>query len=58
MDDAATGSGSAASKAPFDMITVIAGLEMTLTDLGYPVKAGDGTRAATQLARELAVQQG
>jgi aspartate aminotransferase-like enzyme len=37
----------------FDMITVIAGLEMTLADLGYPVKTGEGTRAATEVARGL-----
>ena len=36
----------------FDMITVVAALELTLADLGYPVKIGEGTRAATQVLRE------
>jgi aspartate aminotransferase-like enzyme len=36
----------------FDVITVVAAVEMALADLGYPVKAGEGTRAATELLRE------
>ncbi len=36
----------------FDMITVVAALELALADLGYPVKIGEGTRAATQMLRE------
>ncbi len=36
----------------FDIITVVAALELTLADLGYPVKIGEGTRAATQMLRE------
>ncbi len=37
----------------FDMITVVAALELALADLGYPVKIGEGTRAATEVLREL-----
>jgi len=37
----------------FDMISVIAAIEMTLAALSYPVKIGEGTRAATQMLREL-----
>jgi aspartate aminotransferase-like enzyme len=37
----------------FDMITVVAALEMALAQLGYPVKIGEGTGAATQMLREL-----
>ena len=29
----------------FDMISAVAGVEMTLADLGHPVRIGDGTRA-------------
>ena len=36
----------------FDMITMVSALEMTLADLGYPVKTGDGTRRATEVARD------
>ena len=37
----------------FDMLTVVAALEMALLDLGYPAKLGEGTRTVTQLLREL-----
>ena len=37
----------------FDMISVIAAIELTLAALSYPVKIGEGTRAATQMLREL-----
>jgi len=37
----------------FDMLSAVAGLEMTLADLGYPVKLGEGTRAATERLREM-----
>ncbi len=37
----------------FDMLTAIAALEMTLADLGYPVKLGEGTRTATEQLRAL-----
>jgi len=37
----------------FDTITAIVALEMALADLGYPVKIGEGSRAATQMLREL-----
>jgi aspartate aminotransferase-like enzyme len=37
----------------FDMLSAIAGLEMVLADLGYPVKLGEGTRAATERLREM-----
>jgi aspartate aminotransferase-like enzyme len=39
----------------FDMLTVVAALEMVLLDLGYPAKLGEGTRTATQLLRELSL---
>ena len=37
----------------FDMLSVVAGIEMALADLGYPVKLGEGTRAATERLREM-----
>ena len=37
----------------FDMIVAIAALEMALADLGVPVKVGEGTRAATEILRDL-----
>ena len=37
----------------FDTITAIVALEMALADIGYPVKIGEGSRAATQMLREL-----
>lgn len=37
----------------FDMLSAVAGLEMSLADLGYPVKLGEGTRAATERLREM-----
>ncbi len=37
----------------YDMLTAIAALEMTLADLGYPVKLGEGTRTATEQLRAL-----
>ncbi len=37
----------------FDMLSAVAGLEMALADLGYPVKFGEGTRAATERLREM-----
>ena len=36
----------------FDMITVVAALELALAELGYPAKIGEGTRAATEVLRE------
>jgi aspartate aminotransferase-like enzyme len=42
----------------FDMLSVIAALEMALQDLGYPVKLGEGTRTATELLREFSLQDG
>lgn len=33
----------------FDIITVISGLELALKDLGYPVKLGEGVRAAQEV---------
>ena len=38
----------------FDTLSAIAAIEMSLADLGYPVKIGEGSRAATQLLREFA----
>ena len=32
----------------FDMISAVAAVEMTLADLGHPVRIGDGTRAMTE----------
>ncbi len=42
----------------FDMLAVIAALEMALLDLGYPAKIGEGTRTMTQLLRELSLEEG
>ena len=36
----------------FDTLAFIAAVEMTLADLGYPVKLGEGTRAATEILRD------
>ncbi len=36
----------------FDTLGAIAAVEMTLADLGYPVKLGEGTRAATEILRD------
>lgn len=38
----------------FDTLSAIAAIEMSLADLGYPAKIGEGSRAATQLMREFA----
>jgi aspartate aminotransferase-like enzyme len=40
----------------FDMLSAVAGIEMALADAGYPVKLGEGTRAATELLREMLAQ--
>jgi len=37
----------------FDIITVIAGLEMTLSDLGYKVEIGKGVKAAEEILKDL-----
>ncbi|HID94087.1 MAG TPA: alanine--glyoxylate aminotransferase family protein [bacterium (Candidatus Stahlbacteria)] len=37
----------------FDIITVIAGLEMTLFDLGYKVEIGKGVKAAEEILKDL-----
>jgi aspartate aminotransferase-like enzyme len=37
----------------FDILTAIAALEMAIADLGLPVKVGEGTRAATEILRDL-----
>ena len=42
----------------FDLLAVIAALEMALLDLGYPAKLGEGTRTMTQLLRELSLGKG
>jgi aspartate aminotransferase-like enzyme len=42
----------------FDMLSVVAGIEMALADLGYPVKLGEGTRAATERLREMLAKVG
>ncbi len=42
----------------FDLLAVIAALEMALLDLGYPAKLGEGTRTMTQLLRELSFEKG
>lgn len=42
----------------FDLLAVIAALEMALLDLGYPVKLGEGTRTMTQLLREFSLEKG
>ncbi len=36
---------------PFDVLTALGGLEMVLADLGYPVPAGAGIRAAEEILR-------
>ena len=36
----------------FDMISAVAAVEMTLADLGQPVRIGDGTRAVTEQLRK------
>ena len=36
----------------FDSITAVVAVELALADLSYPVKIGEGTRAATQVLRE------
>jgi aspartate aminotransferase-like enzyme len=36
----------------FDMISAIAAVEMTLADLGHPVKIGEGTRTMTEQLRK------
>jgi len=36
----------------FDMISAVAAVEMTLADLGHPVKIGDGTRTMTEQLRK------
>ncbi len=36
----------------FDTLAAIAAVEMTLADLGYPAKLGEGTRAATEILRD------
>jgi aspartate aminotransferase-like enzyme len=38
----------------FDMLTAIAALEMALADMSYPVKTGEGLRAASERLRALA----
>jgi len=42
----------------FDTIAAIAALEMALADLGWPVKLGEGTRAATEILREFHGERG
>jgi aspartate aminotransferase-like enzyme len=37
----------------FDMLTAIGAVEMVLADMGYPVKAGEGLRAASERLRAL-----
>ena len=36
----------------FDTIAAVAALEMALSDLGFPIKLGEGTRTATELLRD------
>ena len=36
----------------FDMISAVAAVEMTLADLGHPVKIGEGTRAMIEQLRK------
>jgi aspartate aminotransferase-like enzyme len=38
----------------FDMLAVVAALEMTLADLGWPAKIGEGLRAASERLRAAA----
>ena len=41
----------------FDAITAVTALEMALADLGYPVKLGEGTRAATERLHEFLTRE-
>jgi len=41
----------------FDMITAVAAVEMTLADMGHPVKLGEGTRVATELLRKAGLKK-
>jgi len=36
----------------FDMLAVVAGVELALAELGYPSKLGEGTRAALEVLRD------
>ena len=64
----AGGQGSAAGKIfrighlgdldDFDTIAMVAALEMALSDLGFPVKVGEGTRTATELLRDFPRREG
>ena len=42
----------------FDTIAAVAALEMALSDLGLPVKLGEGTRTATELLRDFPQREG
>ncbi len=42
----------------FDTIAAVAAVEMSLADLGFPVKLGEGTRAATEILREFHGEKG
>jgi len=37
----------------FDMLTAVGAVEMTLADMGYPIKTGEGLRAASERLRGL-----
>ncbi|MFQ5515468.1 MAG: pyridoxal-phosphate-dependent aminotransferase family protein [Myxococcota bacterium] len=41
----------------FDMLTAVAALELALSDLGFPVKLGEGMRAASEIMREPAAKR-
>ena len=41
----------------FDMISAVAAIEMTLADMGHPVKLGEGTRVATELLRKAGLKK-
>jgi aspartate aminotransferase-like enzyme len=41
----------------FDMISAVAAVEMTLADMGHPVKIGEGTRVATELLRKAGLKK-
>jgi aspartate aminotransferase-like enzyme len=41
----------------FDMISAVAAIEMTLADMGHPVKIGEGTRVATELLRKAGLKK-
>ncbi|MCP4003201.1 MAG: alanine--glyoxylate aminotransferase family protein [bacterium] len=41
----------------FDMLSAIAAVEMALADVGFPVKIGEGSRAATELLRQLSAPE-